>query len=159
MMIKHVSKEKESDVIRDFFEPVMKNKYFHLHEPLDPQKIIQEISKYDFGFMISYFRHSNDVEPFFTTGNKIASYLEAGIPFIYEDSLKSVDKIMSSYDLGFSFNDSNLDILKKKLDSYDNDELNKKVEIARKDFDMDNNFLRLENFLEEVKRGFYGSGL
>ena len=147
----HLSEKNEKKHIQNFFSPFIKKKYFHLHKALDPKELIPEISKYDFGFWINHAMEN--LESKFATGNKIASYFEAGLPFIYDDQLLFVDKLMKSYGLvGLSFNEKNVIMLKKRLRKLNYKKILKKVQKARIDFGIDKNFPRLERFIEKVVR-------
>lgn len=154
-IIDHIPKKQEEGYIKDFFKHVYKNKYFHLHESLGAKELIPEISKYDFGFWP--LQKCRPEETKFSTGNKLASYFEAGLPFIYDDKSIFLNKIMSSNNIKLSYNRRNLKDLKKRIKKLDYEKMVKKVEKIRKDFDMDKNFPRLEKFIYEVVQKKYNN--
>jgi len=147
----HISVKDTYDYIKDNLSEFRKNKYFHLHKGLDPKEIIPEISKYDYGLWFTDLHTENNPEDtIFCTGNKISSYLEAGIPFIYYDQLKFINKILKKYSLQFSFNYKNIDNLKNRIK-----QMNKRIKdsdliAAREDFNIKNHFFRLEKFVKNL---------
>ncbi len=149
-LIDHIKRKNEKDYISQLYFPFYNNSYFHLHQSLGPKEIISEISKYDYGFFLSYKRNLGDIERAFTLGNKVSSFFEAGLPIVYDSSFTFIDKLLSSYGLGISFNDKNIMHLKKHLKKLNYTSLVKRVEKARKDFDIEKNFPRLESFIEAV---------
>lgn len=149
--VKHLSKEQEENYISSIFKELYENNLFHLHNPLNPKELIPEISKYDFGFWAD---NNGTMEPIFATGNKLASYLEAGIPFIYGEELKFIDNILKHYELSMSFNEKNLKNLKKRLQKINWKKIEQNILKARKELNMESNRIRLENFIEEVITDF-----
>jgi len=148
--VNHISKEEESKYSKNLFKELLYNKYFHLHNPIEPKELIPEISKYDFGCWFAYRFDLSEIK--FHTGNKIASFLEAGLPIIYNAECRFLDKLLRYYDIGVSFNKQNAINLKKRVKKLNYKKLEKNVIKAREDFDMDKNFPRLESFIEEVIR-------
>jgi hypothetical protein len=133
---------------------ILNSKYFHTCKPLDPKTIIKEISKYDFGLFLSsepISKDSPEKSGGFGTGNKIASYLEAGIPFFYNNGFIFVDELMKKYRLRLLLGDlEDYKKLKKNVSKLDYPTLEKKVIKARKDFLMEKHLPRLEKFIIDV---------
>jgi len=148
LKIEHLSTEEEKEHIKNLLGPFLDNKLLHLHPKLNPKEIVPEISKYDFGFWIYSARGISEVKN--GVGNKLSTYLEAGIPLIYDHKATFLDKLMKSYGLQIYFDESNLRKIKKILEKLDKREIDKKIINARNDFDMDKNFPRLENFIQQV---------
>ncbi len=151
----HASKKEDSKIFTYGFEPFLNSKYFHLEFSLEPKKLILEISKYDFGIWLDHYGKMSikktHLYPSLSTGNKIASFLEAGLPFIYSTEFKFVHQVMKNYQLDFGINKLNdFDNLKIKLSK--TKQIEKNIINARKDFNMTNHFLRLEEFIREVVR-------
>jgi len=151
---KHVSEKQEGNYIDMVFKEVKDDKFFHVHHPLNPKKLIPEISKYDFGFWTAKSSSKDYIEPAFATGNKLASYLEAGIPFVCNEELAFVNDLMKKYNISLSFNKENLKSLKKRLQKIDWKKVEKNIIIARKELSMEKNFPRLENFIKEIAEDF-----
>ena len=118
VLMDHLPKKEEDQVIGDFFDG-LKNPFFHLHKPVGAFDIIKEISKYDFGYINAHEKNEDSIEPKFTVGNKIASYFEAGIPFIYEKDLEYIDKIMKKYGMPFAFDTDNISPIVKSITALD----------------------------------------
>ncbi len=146
--VSHIPEKEEEKYIHDFFKPLLDNKYFHLHKLVGKKETIQEISRYDFGF---WPIHAVTKESKIATGNKLAGFLEAGLPFIYDQDLEFVDKLMKKWGMdNLSYNEKNLKTLKKRLMNLNYKNLLKKLEKARKNFDLDKNFSRLEKFIARI---------
>src|SRR3989338_4855869 len=71
----------------EYFKEIIKQKiHIHIYTKPNtiPKEIIREISKYDYGLWPLDYKLKNPkitLEPKLATGNKLSSYLEAGIPF------------------------------------------------------------------------------
>jgi|TARA_Y100000310_G_scaffold314954_1_gene364937 hypothetical protein len=144
---------KEDSAFTRAYGDLLKSKYFHFHLPLEPDKIAAEISKYDYGLYPSGPKtelSKYDLELKFSTGNKIASYLEAGLPLIYEDDAIFTGELLDKYGVSIPYKIQNLKTLKKRLKKLNYSQLIRNVKKAREDFDMDKNFQRLEKFIKEV---------
>jgi len=129
--------------------------YFHIHESLDPKGIVKEISKYDFAVSLPYYiNHPKyDIDPIFTMGNKISTYLEAGLPHFYAHNQKFIETSMKPYDLNlfWSFDGPHpAKDFKKMIKELNIKELEKRIEKARKDFNVKKQFYKLEKFIEKV---------
>lgn len=150
--------EKENLIKKSFIEKNknLKNfKYFHLENPYNPKNIVKEISKYDFGIAPYVFFPENGLETSLGTGNKISTYLEAGLPFFYRKEYIFTNSLTKKYGITLVWPDDmdNLDKLIKKLDYR---ELEKGVVKMRNDFLMEKHFPRLENFVKEVVKSKKG---
>lgn len=150
LIVPHISKEEEQKYIQDLLAPVINNKYLHLHEPLDPVSLIPEISKYDFALWQSYETNPENLEPKYAAGNKISTYLEAGLPIIYNINSIFLHKILSEYKIPVSFTEENIKNIKIRLEKLNYNKLANLVVKAREDFDMDKNLPRLEEFIKKV---------
>jgi hypothetical protein len=142
--------KKEELIKKSFFEKYkhLKGiKYFHLEKSFNAKEIAKEISKYDFGF---WPRCDFNVE--LANGNKFSTFIEAGIPFFYFKKHKTTDKVAKKYGLHV-LRVEGIKSFKKIIDELDYGELLKGVEMARKDYLMENNFERLEKFVEDVVAG------
>jgi hypothetical protein len=146
--VTHIPKKQEQEYIKNFFESFKSNKYFHLHQALGPKEIVSEISQYDFGFWP--IQDCPVIEAKFSTGNKLSTYLEAGLPIIYGKMLSFIDILTKKYNLNISFNEKDIKSLKKRIEKLDCSQLTESIEKMRKDFDMDKNFPRLEKFVKKV---------
>ena len=145
---------------KDTFTKEYKNSsnfnYFHIHESKNPKQIVGEISKYDYGFYPIPPKYDYKMrDPEFTLGNKISTYLEAGIPFFYSNEHKYIDKLMRNYGLKLPFTPEELKVtknLRKKLKNINYKKIEKNILKAREDFLMEKQVLRLEKFIQEVVR-------
>ena len=148
--VSHLPKNEEEKYLKNYFDKIKDSPYFHLHSPLGPKELIPEISKYDFGLWLSYETNESNIEHNYAVGNKVSSYLEAGLPMIYHENTVFLNKLMKSYGLQIPFNEKNISELKKRLSKLNYSKLIKNIEKLRKEFDMDANFPRLQEFFEKV---------
>src|SRR3989344_3203254 len=147
----HLSNNESKNEITNRFKDLYKNPYFHIHEALDHKRIIKEISKYDFGIWIGEGFSNNNGPVFeYSTGNKLSTYLEAGIPFLYDNRLESINEILKKYKIDFSFEFSNIEQLLKKIKKIKKESITKRVLEARKDFSLQKNFYKLENLIKQL---------
>jgi len=145
--------EAEHEFIKSFIE---KNKdfpninYLHIHDSYNPKALIKEIAKYDYGTFIPLVDDNNaDLEWKFCSGNKIATYFEAGIPLFHDSKTPYIGRILKSYDVDLVYPE-NLKDIKKMIKKLNYKKLQKNVLKAREDFLMDKHLERLEEFIKEV---------
>jgi hypothetical protein len=142
--------ESEEDVtksITESYKKLIPSRYFHIHPAMSAKEIIKEISKYDFGlFLVNpALKDYKTIQAYkYSTGNKIASYLEAGIPFFYSPQCTYVGRLMKKYGLDFDYDCVN-NVIKLDYKS-----LEKKVIKARNDFLMDKHMPEFEKFIKKV---------
>jgi len=147
--VTHIPKTQAESYFKDLLQRFTKSIYFHIHPPLGPKEIIKEISKYDYSLWLNTLNPKLSDNKYHS-GNKVASYLEAGVPMIYSKESLYIDELMKQYyleELGFW---KNFKGLRKRLKKLNYKEIEKKTINAREDFDMDKNFPRLERFIEEA---------
>jgi hypothetical protein len=136
------------------FKDLIMDNLFHFHSFLNPKELILEISKYDFGFWTTNPVEGESIESNFATGNKLASYLEAGIPFLHNEKFSFLDRLTKKYDISIPFNDKDLKGLGKRLQRINWRKMQKKIIAAREELNMEKNFPRLEEFVKEVVGDF-----
>lgn len=148
------SEEEIMDSFKKHYRNVLDFKYFHLHKPLEPKELVKEISKYDYGSMFDNpdIKDPSEIIQYkFAIGNKISTYLEAGIPFFYFEGFKYLDTLMKGYDLGLPYKDMKaIGNIKKVIKKLNYQKLEKNILKAREDFLLEKNFPRLEKFVQEV---------
>ncbi len=147
---RHISESKDREQINTAFKDFINTKYFHLHETMNARDIITEISKYDFGFFPGYDTDQLNIEPGLCTGNKLSTLIEAGLPFICENSIKFMGRIMKHYGIGIFYNEKTIRTLRKRIRKLDYKRMRENLEKARKDFNIKKHFSRLEHFTEKV---------
>ncbi len=129
------------------------NSYFHIHNPASIKKLAKEISCYDYGlYLIDYGNVplvTNEKQKT-GTGNKIASYLEAGLPIIVNSGLEYESKRVERAGIGLVINMKDIPMLRSILQSVDYEKLIKNVETKRKTFNMTKRIVRLETFYRKV---------
>jgi glycosyltransferase involved in cell wall biosynthesis len=142
------SKEKEL-----FSSQVKDKNYFHIHKKEKADKLNENLSKYDYGTIFSFY--DNSVSPSVLEGqmpNKLFNYIEAGIPIIVSDQLKFIADIIEENKIGFRINHSDLDNLKKIIIKKDYREMMKNMKKAQEKFRLSKSIKKLENFYDEVAK-------
>ncbi len=75
--------------------------YLHIHDYVSPEKLSQEMSKYDFGLCYGdIWGELNSEIQKYTFGNRISSYWESSIPIIVQEGYDSTTKEVSKNHLG-----------------------------------------------------------
>lgn len=124
----------------------LKNKFLILHDTISQKELAREISRYDYGiysYCISGKKgYSN------ATGNKIPSYLEAGLPIIYPDYYLSAGKFLEENKVGIKLSDFNK--LKKILKTTNPSKIKKNIIKTRDFLSIENQVELLENFFKKV---------
>lgn len=148
----HLSEKDDKKNIKPIIKFSEGNEYLHLEFALPPKELISEISKYDFGlWMDPFFLEGRGHR--FTSGNKLATYLEAGMPCLYTSTFKFVDSLGKKYNLSFPIDTENLDSLNgigDRLKKINYKQLEKNILKAREDFNMSKHIPRLEKFIDKV---------
>lgn len=135
---------------RDEYSDFFKNPYFHLHKQLDQFDLIKDISKFDYAIWLGYYDNfTNSILA--DTGNKFASYLEAGLPCIYYNNHKYIGKSFSQYGAGIGVDiDSPLGKILRKITKKQYAEMIKKIELGREKVMVEADLPRLEAFFKKA---------
>lgn len=137
--------------IRRRYGSLLDSPYLHLHPQMDQKALIPEISKYDYGIWLGY-PYQTGKNVFTATGNKQASYLEAGIPILFYDNHTYLIKLFCHYPAGVSI--SIKKPLRKTLARYPYSSLAKGVAQARTELRMSVQIPRLVRFFDEAHQHF-----
>ncbi len=126
-------------------------KYFHIHKFVPPEKLSEEISKYDFGLYITHYTDlvKKDMVKF-TSGNKISSYMEAGIPFIVKEENKLNSNLAKKHGIGVVVKDINN--MKKILEEFNLDRAQKNVLKFREKYTFENHADEIIDFFSSLKQ-------
>ncbi len=122
--------------------------FFHFHKSKNPWEIQKEIAKYDFALDVAWFDKAPSVREekrSTATGNKYATYLEAGLPIIA--NVPYIANYVRKWEIGFIISDDqyifdNKFMLRRK-------EYQKNVLKKRMDFNCDSHVKELINLYEE----------
>jgi len=87
-----------------FSNLLQKSPYLHLHKPVSPLNIIEEIAQYDFGIIPFKITPQNRAFLNQSMPNKLFEYLAAGLPVI-APRLYSLEKFISSTNAGIIYDD------------------------------------------------------
>ena len=121
---------------------------FYLHEPIYNEKLQREISKYDWGIYIFFtnFEKFKKIWAKTAYGNKISTYLEAGLPIICNSELEFVSHVVKSN--GFGIVVENPSDIKKEIEKVDYRKLVYNLDKGRKNFTIEKNIGKLKKFLD-----------
>jgi hypothetical protein len=127
---------------KEYLDLDKNEEYFHFHKSLPMKELIDEISTYDWGLWI----HAEDPSIRTTIdkirtgiGNKLFSYLEAGLPIIASDSRIYGSEFVKKHELGFSVNDRDWNKLDKMISKYDIATLKEDILAKRKELSLQSN--------------------
>lgn len=119
------------------------NKYFHYMGNCNPNELIQELTKYDYGIIPNVCTNDNKLNEIMMP-NKLFDYLSAGLPvLINKSNLKSLENFITNENVGLVYQD--LDDLKTKVKSNKN-----KFEIWPYRYTMENNISIIESFYNSI---------
>lgn len=145
----NLTKEEEEERISGFLKPFLKSKFLIIHEAVNQKELSKEIAKYDYGF----YSYCSSIKRGYdnATGNKIASYLEAGLPIICPSFYTTAAKILEAQGVGVVFPYKKFGSLKNILKKNKPERFYKNILKTRNFLSMENQILRLEKFIEEIK--------
>lgn len=140
----------------EYLEVEKKEKYFHFHKPVSLKELSKEITKYDWGLWIHPVYGNEDIpraikdKQKVAIGNKLFSYLEAGLLIIVSDHLEYGKEIVEKYKIGFAIKDEELPNLRSFIEKQNYSELKENVLKAREELSLSNQVWRLEKFYDEI---------
>ncbi len=138
---------------KEYLELSQKERYFHFHKHVSYHELSKEISKYDWGSLISYnFLGERYIEERLKVGmaTKLFSYMEAGIPIIVSDHLVPMKAFVEQYKIGFSVKDDEINKIGEMIKSYDIIELKKNILRGREIWSSNNQVKTLEKFYQLI---------
>lgn len=124
--------------------------YLHLHDFVSPEKLPQEISKYDFG--LYYFCYNGGVTSQaakYGFGNKRNTYFEAGIPMISHKDTENINRDVKERYLGIILSD--IKQLKKSIGMFNYKKSVKNISEYRAASTIENNAPKLIKFIKKLK--------
>ncbi len=126
-------------------------KYFHIHKFVAPEKLAEEISKYDLGLYLTHYTNlANPDFPQYTSGNKISSYMEAGIPFVVKEENKLNSNLARKNGIGVVVKD--IDEMKKAIEKFDLKKAEQNVLKFREKYTFDNHASEIIKFFASLKK-------
>lgn len=139
----HIYVSRENDAYKEFSK---KSEFIHYHGHLPPEDLLQEITKYDFGWSgfnaIKNKRHLDIVLP-----NKLFEYVACGLP-VLSFPYRTQKKFLEEHGVGLVFND--LEELIELLKGDSVDEVRKTVLRKRHDFTIEENIGTVKDFYEKM---------
>jgi hypothetical protein len=131
------------------YKKLCKNKYFHAHKPIYGDDLQKELGKYDWGLGLSFIDFSKIKKEWAETalGNKISTYIEAGLPNIISDELTFSVNIVKKNKFGIIVD--NINEIKNMIEQTDYNKLINDLKKNRSDFTLSNNINRLVEFIQK----------
>lgn len=119
----------------------------HLHDPLSPKQIMEQMTQYDFGIIPFNLKKGDKRFLDTTIANKLFEYLAAGLPVV-TSPLKSYVEYFKKNPVGITYENAkeligNLDILQK---------IRSEVDFSKQIFTYEGEIGRLEEFYEKIIR-------
>lgn len=100
----------ENEETKRVYLKLAENKYIHLERTLPPRKLINELTKYDYGLI--YYPKNRQSQMLHTSlPNKFFEYISAGLP-VLSSSYKSLKMFIEKYRVGLVFDDVH-DLIRK----------------------------------------------
>jgi hypothetical protein len=130
------------------------NNYLHVHKPVPYDRLISEISKYDYGIVMvnGSYRESNKNDSFFfeklvwAGTNKFFDYIDAGLPIISPVPEKFLQLFIErGVALPWTVSEYDFDYLRENKEM-----LKEKTKEARSFFDIKKHVIELMNFYEAI---------
>lgn len=128
--------------------------YIHIHGFVSPEKLSNEIRKYDYGIYQTGF--SKNVKPDavkYISGNAISSYLEAALPIILKDENWVNSLMVKDNKIGISL--KNFKNLKIEIERVNYDKISKNVLQFREKFSFEENIKAIINFIDSLSSKFF----
>ena len=143
----------EESAYEDYLELSRKNPFLTFNFALPQIELQRKISKFHFGCSLHDFSVTNHHPLFGETsiGNKLSTYLEAGLPIIVSSNLKYNLQVVEELGIGLGVKLNELEGLRKNLESLDYKKLKNKVcSVRENEFSALNNVHSLMNFYKKI---------
>ena len=136
---------------REFRREASKNKYFHIHEKMNPKGLNEKIAEYDYGILPVFIDDSVDQKLLDAEmPQKFFNYIEAGIPIIVPKQKKFMMDIIKENGIGFGINLKDLENLREIIMKQDYGKMKRNLKKAQEKFDLRKMIKELEKFYEVV---------
>jgi glycosyltransferase involved in cell wall biosynthesis len=122
------------------------NKFIHLHNNLSRRNLLQEITKYDFGWAgLNRAENNKHLEIVFP--NKITEYIASGLPVLAFPH-ETIKKFIEKNGVGLTF--SNIDGLESRLDKPEVSKMRENTLHVRHHLTIEKQIPKLVNFYEQI---------
>ncbi len=150
MHIYPIDKMNKKDLAKITLNKKELENYLHIHKYVSPNKLSEEISKYDFGLFFCEF--GKDVRlkwKKYTFAMKCSSYIESSIPVIMQNDWDFLNKNVSKNYLGIIL--PNVRNLRISINKFDYLKSVKNIKKFREKTSVEKNINRLIEFVENLK--------
>lgn len=139
---------------QEYVDLSKKEKYFHFHKNVTYSKLSREISKYDWGILITkdvrgkrFIEEKTKV----AMATKLFSYIEAGLPMIVDYHLTAIKDFVEENKIGFAVRNDELCRISERIKNSDYRELKENIIKAREAWSFRKQSVYLENFYLNIK--------
>ena len=131
---------------------LQKSKYFTLHKPIYDHNLQIELSKYDWGLNPAFHKSEAIKKEWLeiSTGNKMSTYLEAGLPMIINDELSYSADMTVKNGFGLVIEPWTIKEAKEKIENINYKSYLETLKKNRDKFTIGGNIDRLVNFMEKL---------
>ncbi len=134
---------------RCYQELDQKLKYFHWERPVHPFQLSQAIAHCHWGTYFTLVKNAHPAQPY-EIGNKIASYLEAGLPIVVASWMKLATRRVREMGVDLVIHEVHelKDIAQRLIEHYPR--ARARVEQARRQYSIANHWSRLDRFYQSL---------
>jgi len=135
-----------------FRKEAQNNKYFHMHDRIDSEKLKKELSKYDYGIVPAFLKDSI-IDPRLkrtSVANKMYDYTESGIPVILGVPAKFASEIVKKNKVGICIESRDVKNLREILSKIDYKKMQKDIKKAQENTKLSKKIHEVEKFYESI---------
>ena len=133
---------------------LQKSKYFTLHRPIYNHNLQIELSKYDWGLNPAFHKSETIKKEWLeiSTGNKMSTYLESGLPMIINDELSFSADVTVQNGFGLVIEPWTIKEAKEKIENINYNNFIETLKDNRDKFTIGGNIDRLVSFMEKLNQ-------
>jgi hypothetical protein len=140
-------------IYEEYFLLAEHNPYFTMHEPVEPEKISQEISQYHFG-IIPFFDEDTTRLPLkrrYCTSNKLFNYIEAGLPVLISEDMQFQLFLARKMRAGISMKKSDFINFQEKIKTINYEKTVNELFKQREIYSLEHQTERMYKFYNQIK--------
>jgi len=105
-------------VYEEYYQIEKEKKHFHMHSPLSPKEMNNEISKYHFGLVPFFHEDTGRAKEkrYYSSSLKIFNYIESSLPILISEDMGHQRWIMERYGMAYSMSKSDFYNVRSRVD-------------------------------------------